>query len=146
MRNIHFLQGIMNVKYACEIFQKVYSNKSGLDHLKLDSHIDDKFDGRHCSSVYNSKNKLRSHIQIAHVQTSLEYGRPGCDKIFTSAGGLKNQEMSFHLNLPSRFICETCDKKCRTKFPFQNHIQIHTDEKALHLSSLWKRLQDRVKP
>lgn len=144
MRNIDFLQK-MNVKYACEIFQKVYSNKSGLDRHKSHSHIDDKFECGHCSNVYNCKNKLRSHIQIAHFQTSLECGRPGCDKVFASAGGLKNHEMSFHLNLPPRFICETCGKKCRTKLSFQNHIQIYTDKKTLHLSTLWKKLQDRVK-
>lgn len=129
MRNIHFLQK-MNVRYTCELCQKVYSNKSGLKRHKLDSHGGEEFECGHCSKIYNSKRQLSYHIQSTHFQTRLECGRLGCCEVFASAVSLRNHEMSFHLKLlPACFICETCGKRCTSKFSLQNHILIHTDEK-----------------
>lgn len=127
-KNIHFLQR-MNVTHTCEICQKAYKNQSGLDHHRLNIHIDDKFECGHCSEVYNSKNKLRKHIQSAHFQTHMDCSRPGCGRTFSSALGLKQHEKSFHKLSNSCFICETCGKAYGSKKHLLVHITIHTGEK-----------------
>ena len=111
--------------HYCQVCEKSFSSKSGLDKHVKSIHEGRKFTCVECDETFSDKRNLRNHMKTVHTGER-DYQCEQCSKTFSTKSILSD-----HLKVHRKpYSCHICGKCFSFKPHLDEHIVVHTGEKT----------------
>ncbi|XP_053686214.1 zinc finger protein 718-like [Sabethes cyaneus] len=117
----------LNIKdYRCEQCQRTFTDRSSL-RIHEGRHAGKSFDCSFCAKSYFSKNELRQHLTMQHLER--RYTCDVCERKFPSRTILNDHK---RVHLPDRpFVCKQCGAGFKRNRNLIRHTQSHQKSECL---------------
>jgi len=85
---------------------------------------------RHCNGEFQDGEMFKNHLNNVHdIKTIVTYICQDCGAVYDKKRSLYFHELYKHNTAPKSFICNECNKECRTKAELEHHMYVHTNER-----------------
>ena len=118
-----------STEFPCSQCEKKFLYKYELDHHVKSVHLLEPSPCEICGKVFDNPTKLKAHLQTMHSgkkrlpqsRDKSDWTCPICSKVVRAC----NKSSHLQVHEEPKFTCDICGKKIKTKYNFDQHMNIH---------------------